>query len=347
MVDPEGTCGSDWSGPGWVDAVTEATLGATRRASRERLLQTQVRVAYFVQSHQCPRQVERLLGALRRGSPDALLVVGHCPDGEPLDAAVLAGLGALHFSHRRRCHRGYWSLLEPYFDAVELLSKQSIDYQWLVYLSGQDYPVRPLAELEAELAGTDYDGYLTWRHVDARSDDGRKRQGRVRYLYRYFELPGWEALLRFVRPLNRLQNAFNVHLTYGPRLGIRARFPGAVSGRTPFVGSQWTTLRRCCAEQVAASARSGGAEVAHFERTVCPDEAFAQTALVNDGGFHLANDNLRFVDFAGSRDGHARVLTCADCQTLVAGNYYFARKFDLDVDAAALDWLDAHLAAPG
>ena len=306
-----------------------------------------MRVAYFVQSHHCPRQVERLLGALRRGSPDALLVVGHCPAGEPLNARVLDALGALHFVHRRQCQRGYWSLLEPYFDAVELLAGQLGDYQWLVYLSGQDYPIRPLAELEAELAASDFDGYLTWRHLDARSPDGRRRQGRVRYLYRYFDLPGWEAALRLVLPLNRLQNGFNVHLTYGPRLGIRARFPGTASGRVPFVGSQWTTLRRRCAEQVAAAARSRNTEVAHFERTVCPDEAFAQTALINDGSFRLANDNLRFVDFTGSRDGHARVLTCADCAALVAGRYFFARKFDLAIDAAPLDWLDAHIAAAG
>lgn len=304
-----------------------------------------MRVAYFVQSHRNPRQVERLLGALRRGSPDALLVVGHCPDGEPLNAAVLDRLGVLQFAHRQRCHRGYWSLLTPYFDAVDLLSSQLVDYQWLVYLSGQDYPIRPLAELEAVLASTGYDGYLTWRPVEARSPDGRRRQGRVRYLYRYFELPGWEAALRFLRPLNRLQNVFNVHLTYGPRLGIRARYPGGATGQAPFVGSQWTILRRRCAEQLLATARSRSKMVVHFERTVCPDEAFAQTVLINDGNFRLFNDNLRFVDFNGSPDGHPRTLARADCPDLVAGGYYFARKFDLDVDAAALDWLDEHLAS--
>lgn len=304
-----------------------------------------MRVAYFVQSHRSPRQLERLLGVLRRGSPDALLVAGYCPTGEPLDAAVLDRLGVLYFTHRRRCHRGYWSLLEPYFDAVELLARQPAGYEWLVYLSGQDYPIRPLAELEAALAATDYDGYLTWRPADARSPDGRRRQGRVRYLYRYFDLPGWEPMLRLVRPLNRLQNAFNVHLTYGPRVGIRTRFPGAAAGRAPFVGSQWTTLRRRCAEQLLATARGGGELVSHFERTVCPDEAFAQTVLVNDGGFRLCNESLCFVDFQGSRDGRPRVLTRADCLALAAGRHYFARKFDLDVDAAALDWFDAHLAS--
>jgi hypothetical protein len=305
-----------------------------------------VRVAYFVQSHRDPRQVERLLGTLRRGSPDAVLVVGHCAAGEALDAGVLDGLGALYFAHRQRCRRGYWSLLEPYFDAVELLARQAVGYEWLVYLSGQDYPVRPLADLEAVLASTDHDGYLTWRPVDARSADGRRRQGRVRYLYRYFDLPGWERALRLLRPLNRFQNVFNVHLTYGPRLGVRSRFPGP-PGRAPFVGSQWTTLRRHCAERILATARDDGDLVSHFQRTVCPDEAFAQTVLIHDGAYHLCNDNQRFVDFQGSRDGHARTLTLADCPALVTGGYHFARKFDCDVDATALDWLDAHLGAMG
>ena len=301
-------------------------------------------VAYFLQTHREPEQIYRLLATLRRGSPGAPLLVGHCPSAEPLDRARLDRVGALCFRPARQARRGDWSLLEPYFTAVETFDRNGVAYDWLVYLSGQDYPVQPLARTEARLTGGPWDGYLTWRSADVPSADGRRHQAQRRYLYRYRDLPRARPLLAALRPLNGAQPWWHVHLTYAPRLGVRAR-------RTPFGpqlrlywGSQWTMLRRSCAERVAEAGRSASALADHFARTVCPDEAFAQTVLVNDGRFRLCDANLRYADLAGTRDGRPRVLRLADGPALVAGGHCFARKFDLAADAAILDWLDERIA---
>ncbi|HEX2164829.1 MAG TPA: hypothetical protein VHM02_12840 [Thermoanaerobaculia bacterium] len=297
-----------------------------------------MRVAYFVQSHRAPPQVLRLLATLRRGSPDALLLVGHDPTGEPLDRGALAALGADLFHPAEPPRRGRWSLFAPYVEAVERLAATGADYDWLVYLSGQDYPVAPLAESEGRLAESDADGYLTWIDAAAPSAEGRRRQGRLRYLYQYRELPRRAGALRLLRRANGLQPWWHVHLTYGPLLGVRARATPFGPALRPAWGSQWTTLRRAAAEAVAAAARGPLAD--WFRRTVCPDEAFAQTVLVSDPRFRLVNDNLRFADVAGARDGHPRVLRLADGPALVAGGYAFARKLDLAAEPALFDWLD-------
>jgi hypothetical protein len=297
-------------------------------------------VAYFVQSHHRPAQALRLLGTLRRGSPDAVLVVGHCPAGEPLDATALDRLDALHFRHRRPGRRGTWSLFEPYLDAVELLTARDVPFDWLVYLSGQDYPVQPLALSEAYLQTTAHDGFLSWRDAWEPSPEGRRRQGRLRYGFQYYAPPALAPLLRVLRAANGIQRLWHVQLTYGPLLGVRAL-------RTPFrddfrayVGSQWTTLRRACAELVLSRAREDHELRRYFERTLCPDEAFAQTVLVNDGRFRLRNDPLRFVDFAATRTGHPRTLDLADAAAITTGAFHFARKFDAHTDPAVMDWLD-------
>ena len=300
-------------------------------------------VAYFVQSHRGIPQLLRLLSALRRGSPDAPIVLGHCPMGPALPASELSRLGVISFLHRQRARRGHWSMLEPYFDAIELLAERGVAYEWLVYLSGQDYPVKPLAAIEEELRGSPRDAYLTWRRADEPSPEGRRRQGLVRYHYRYRELPRLAWLVRALRPLNGLQRLFHAHLTYGPRLGIRLRHPPLPAGKAVYYGSQWTTVRRRCAEALAEAAREDTMLVAYFAHTICPDEAFAQTCLVN-AGFELDDDNLRFVDMAGSRDGHPRLLALADAERLVAGRYHFARKVDVERDPLLVDWLDRRLA---
>jgi hypothetical protein len=302
-----------------------------------------LRVAYFVQSHRQPEQVFRLLQRLREGSPGAALVVGHCPTQPALDPGRLRALDVLDFRHARQGRRGYWSLLEPYFTAVELLAERGVAYDWLVYLSGADYPLQPLARTEAELAASEIDGYMTWWPITAPFEDGRRRQGTVRYGYRYTDYPRLLPLLRVLRKLNGWQPWFQVHLTYGPRLGVRQRHVPALVGRTVYRGSQWTTLRRVCAERVAAATREEPDLVRYFEGTVCSDEAFVQTVLLADSSLRLCNDHRRWITPVFDRDGRPGTLRLADGPALVESGRHFGRKVDPEVDVALLDYLDAYL----
>ncbi len=179
---------------------------------------------------------------------------------------------------------------------------------------------------------------------------GRRRQGVVRYYYQYFDAPGWIApALRFFRWSNRVQSLMHLHLVYGPRVGLRRRPTPWNGDLTCYAGTQWSTLRRECAEYVVERVRSDGALMRWFERTICADEAVVQTLLVNSGRFNLCNDDLRFADFTGSRDGRPRTLTADDVPAITGSTCYFARKFDPGHDARVLDLLDERIcsSAPG
>jgi hypothetical protein len=243
--------------------------------------------------------------------------------------------------------RGRLSLLAPYRLAVERLARDQVDYDWLIYLSGQDYPTAPLARTEAFLRASEADGYLTyWAAFEPVNPWGRRRQGVVRYGYQYRRAgPRLARCLPALRFLNRLQSHWHVHLTYGPFVGVRAR-------RTPFgprlvcyAGSQWTTLRRACVEHLSERFACERELLAYYERCICADESIVQTLLVNSRRFRLVADHYRYIDFAGSRTGSPRTLTCADLDTLAARRYQFARKFDTAVDAEVLDRLDERIFA--
>jgi hypothetical protein len=114
----------------------------------------------------------------------------------------------------------------------------------------------------------------------------------------------------------------------------------------PYGGSQWTILRRACAEFAVGRVHAGDPVVRWFQRTICPDEAVVQTLLVHAGRFRLVDDDLRFVDMAGSRDGRPRTLGSGDLAALLGGSHFFARKFDPAVDGGVLDALDGRLGLP-
>lgn len=306
------------------------------------------RLCFFIQNHRPPAQAARLIRALRAAGDTPFILVGHDPfAGAGSAREVGLALDVPVFGFPEPARRGYFSLLRPYFDAVEWLSERGIAYDWLVYLSAQDYTTRPVRELAAMLAGSPADGFLRhWPAYAPATPWGRRSQGRRRYALQYRDAPrAFLPLLRSLRWINGLQPIIHLHLVYGPRIGFRA--PGSPFGRGapgPFGGTQWTILRRECAEYATERVRAGDPAVRWFERTVCPDEAVVQTLLASAGRFRLVDDDLRYVDMAGSRDGRPRILGMGDWAALVRGQHYFARKFDPAVDARVLDALDGRLA---
>jgi hypothetical protein len=304
-----------------------------------------MRLCYFIQNHLPPPQVSRLARTLRRSQPEAFVLVGH--DAFAGQASVDEMRRALDvdvFAVREPARRGYFSLLQPYFEAVEWLADRGVDYDWITYLSAQDYPTRPLARFEALLAASEHDGFLRyWDAAAPVNPWGRRRQGVCRYYFQYSDAPRWAApALRPLRSLNGAQSLMHVHLVYGPRVGFRRKAPFG-PGLTCYAGTQWTTLRRACAEYAAEQVRADGPLIRWFRRTICSDEAVVQTLLVNNGRLRFVNDDLRYMDFAGSRDGRPRTLTVEDLPRLTGGPFYFARKFDLQRDARVLDLLDERI----
>jgi hypothetical protein len=207
-----------------------------------------MRVCYLSQAHRQPRQIARLARTLGRMSPGALLLIVHDDTGCAIDPATVRGDAETHcLPVRGPLRRGYLSLLDPWLSGIEWLRRRGLDYDWLVYLSGRDYPTLPLGRSEAALAAAECDGFLRWwPALGPGGPWSRRRQGSRRYY---------------------------LHLAYGPRVGDRARKTPFVGGRVCYAGWQWTTLRRSCAERVLETVERDRALVAYYRCTVCPDVA--------------------------------------------------------------------------
>jgi hypothetical protein len=305
-----------------------------------------MRIAYLIQNHRPPRQAERLITALRRGGDCRILLCHDEFAGLCSADALRAELRVEVLTVRRPVRRGYLSMIEPYFDGVRHLAESGEAYDWLVYLSAQDYPIRPVVELARLLERTAFDGFLRhWPAFGNRNPWGRLVQGDRRYGFQYFEAPRWtRPALRLLRGLNGIQDLMHVHLVYGGRLGLRRAGSPFRDGYGCWAGTQWSVLRRAAAEAATESFFAAAGPRAWFERTICPDEAVVQTVLLNSGRFSFTDDDLRFVDFTGSRDGHPRLLSSADLPRLAESGKHFARKFDFETDRDVLDRLDELIA---
>jgi hypothetical protein len=298
-----------------------------------------VRAAYHIQSHTLPAQLVRLIRTIRTSSPTSLVVVSHSATAPEPELGELAADPAVIV---RRVPDGYgdFSHIDRWLEAVDLLEARGEDYDWLCNISGQDYPLVPLAQAEKELVAGGADAYLQQFPVFTPGGKWPRSKGLTRYAFSYARLPLPATVLRRLRPLaavNKVQPLLRFNWAYGA-IGVRRRVPIPAAD---FVGgSFFCSMSRDCALYVRDWTRQNPALVGYFRRVLAPEEVFFQTVLRGAGRFELANDSKRYFDFRGSTGNHPKVLQVGDLPRMESRGAHFARKLDERVDPALLDVLD-------
>jgi hypothetical protein len=298
---------------------------------------------FLIQSHKDPEQLARLVRTLRTGCPNSVVLISHDFRATPLPRATFGGDNNVHVIQGKG-GRGDFTIVDGYLAALRWLRDNKVDYTWLTNLSGQDYPVTPLANFARELATAPHDGFL---HHSAELALSRP-DGYDRYYFQYRKLKEnlsvtERALLRVPRvALERVSAPYRINTSYGLMVGRRARPAPFNADFRCYAGSYWHTIRRRCADYLLDFVEREPTLLDYLKRVLVPDECFFQTVLVNQPGFRFVNDNRRYFDMRGARHGHPKVMTEADMPKFLGGRYFFARKFEWSSGTALLDKLDRH-----
>ena len=288
-------------------------------------------VVYIVISHRNPEQVVRLVRVLREG-PSARVLVRHDPLGERLEGEEIEAAGGEPVEDRIKSRWGSWSHLRLMVSCLREATARH-DPDWVLILSGQDYPLRPIADIEADLDTSPADARLgSVRQVETHRPAIGDDEFFLRCRYRHYARPRVfpSSLPGPIRPL-----AYARELP--PLLGVRRidRAPLAL-----FASADWLTLGRAGIRAVLAASENRRL-TRHFRRVAVPSESFFASVLLGDLSLIVERDNRRFSAFvAGSP--HPDTLTSDDYDRLLASGADFARKFDAARDPHVLDLLDEH-----
>ncbi len=280
-----------------------------------------MKVAHLILAHKGPAQLARLLDALAHPDVHCYVHLDQKTNAEPF--AYLRHRPGVFFTRTRLSVTwGGYSLTQVVLDCLRELLAHPARYECLNVLSAQDYPLQPVAHVQAFLEAHQGQSFLECERPD--SAWWRANQRRVtRYYLTDFRFPGRYAV----------QRALNAVLP-------ARQFPlaGALHGG-PMGG--WYTLSRAAAEYVVTFL-ARHAPLRRFARlTWGSDEFLVPTVLLNSplADTIVATDNLRYIDWSGG-GASPKTLTHADWPALHASPKLWARKFDLAVDATILDYLD-------
>jgi Core-2/I-Branching enzyme len=290
-----------------------------------------VTVVYVVLSHRNPEQVVRLVRVLREG-PSSRVLVRHDPRGEKLAKEQIEAAGGEPLEDRLKVRWGGWSQLKLILACLREAAERH-DPDWTLILSGQDYPLRPLADIEADLDASPADARLgDVRRVETRRPAAGDDEFFLRCRYRHYARPRVfpSSLPRSLRPLAYARDL-------PPLIGVRRTVPAPL---TFFASADWVTLGRAGVRAVLGASEHRRL-MRHFRRVAVPSESFFASVLVGDPSLIVERDSRRFASFAHGA-AHPDTLTSNDFDRLLASGADFARKFDATAEPRVLDMLDEH-----
>ena len=279
-----------------------------------------MRIAYLIVAHRQPDQLERLLRAIH--DPDNLYLL-QLDSKAPRElharmSTFAARQSNLALAPARDIRWASWSLMDARLEGIERLLAMGRPWDLLINLSGQCFPLRTQPQIRAALDDQPgrnfvetFDPLTTW--VDPYA---RVRRIRIEVPFRStgYNLPRlrvdrWQRHLgdaRFVggSPYAGLTREFCEHLIRSPLL---------------------PRYRRC------------------LRFAYRPDEVLLPTFIMNSPmKDSVVNRNFHRVDWRAG-GSHPRTCTIDDAAELLASEAFFARKFDIDVDAPIVDLLESRL----
>lgn len=301
---------------------------------------------YLILSHNKLDQLLRLIKTLRAGSPESAILLHHDAKSALPDMGKLNEIGGVYLVEPRvPVQWGDVSQLDALLGCITY-AIQKLDFSWIAVISGQDYPLRHLAVIEAELRDTSYDAFVKATPVAT-------GPYRTRYYLRYYPMPGFHYAYLFPRPLlsamawlrcefNRRQSLLRIEggsRGTARRLGIRALSQPFSDDFVCYKGSDWFTLSRRAVEYLISSSQNRPEVLEHYRRTFIPSESYYQTVLCNAKELKICDDHRHFIVWEAATS-HPKTLTIHDLDVMVQSGKDWGRKFDTTVDSAVLDALD-------
>lgn len=270
------------------------------------------RVVYLVLTHQFPALIHRLVRILLEESANAFVVVHHDATHCLLPALPEQQVHVL--GDPVRTARGDMTFVTATLRGIEWI-RAHLDYDWIVHISGQDYPLVHLGQVDAALATSPYDAYLRFQPLEQAAAMCAER-----YLRRWYSLKvpfRRRKRIIFSRP-------YNVVFTDRFRC---------------YKGSQWWTLSRPAIDTMMDFLARTPRYWKQYERSFIPIESFLPTIVLNTV-LKVFPHHMRYLVWGAAENRHPEVLTMRDLPAMLASGDWFARKFNPDVSAEVLDRLD-------
>jgi Core-2/I-Branching enzyme len=275
-----------------------------------------MKIAHVLLVHKNPQQIVRLIKRLSHPDIDCWVHIDKKFD-TPEFRKVLSSENIFYVTPNINVGWGCYNTVEAMLLGMQNIIAAKENYDYITFLSGQDYVLQPPAA---------FLNYL-------KANNGLE----------FIGIQPYEVSIHNIIRLKKYH--FNDYSFFGKNLletfinkiTPERKFPYPYEVRK---GPQWLTITKNAAIYIADFVANNPRYVNYFRKVHIPDEFFFQTILFNSAFKHKIKDGVfHYTDWSENK-AHPRLLTINDKQNILASDYFFSRKFDATVDATILDLID-------
>lgn len=282
--------------------------------------------AYIILAHKNEEMVKRLVDRLDDNDSNFFLHVDLNSNIKGF-REIFRNTPAVRFLPRERTGWGSFGLVKATLNAMRIV--QGGDYEKVILLSGQDYPIKSNEEIDRFFRDSPYNIFMD--HFPLPNHHKWGPGGGMYRVNKYFF-----GLSFVMRMIAKTANFMGIVLPFAKRREL--------PDMKPFSGSQWWAMDRRAVNYILEYIASHPEYVRYHQHTFAADELFFQMILLNcpDKSLrdNIANDNLRFMKWKNGTVAHPEILGVSDVESISGSDALFARKFDPAVDSDVIDVID-------
>jgi hypothetical protein len=276
-----------------------------------------MRVAHLILTYTDPKQTERMIQMMQHRDFDFYIHVDKKIDVNP--HLFLKNFENVYFINNRTNVKwaGFNTVLAT-FECIKEIVASGVEYDFINFLSGQDYPIKPVGELVDFFKQNIGKEFLSYRDIKNDWKEGLIRMERYFFTnYNFIGKNTLERLLSFIMPRRKLP--YNLH---------------------PYGKSMFWMLSPKTAKYVVDKVENDAVLTDFFSLCWGSDEFVFQTILLN--GEHkneIVNNNFRYIDWSMG-GASPKILDEHDFEAIKNSDMLFARKVDPKKSAKLLDLID-------
>ncbi len=329
-----------------------------------------MKLAYIILAHKNSAQVIRLINALNHEDTSFVIHVSKTAEkgfNKELKRS-LKNKPNLWFCKRENSSHYFFGVVKGTLNALKLLIKKAPDFEYVNFLTGQDYPIKSskfINEFFNQNNGREFIRY--WPMFPEEDSDFFKNHpwGEFRQMYRIdryhfkwfnknYAIPEllsrrlidhslWQTIKIFLyeSPLYIKEKRWRDELILMVLSRILPEKRKIPTQFTSYGGKTWWSLTKPCADFIINFSKKNIKFNRYCKHTLLPDEMYFQTILLNSPfKDKIENDYLREIEWEGGDGTHPIIFTKKDIERLKNSKNLFARKFDLDIDSDIFDLID-------
>lgn len=300
---------------------------------------------YLILAHKNPQQLARMIKALDNGNSKFFIHLDAKTPIEPF-TAQLEDEHIVFIPERERCVWGDFSIVLATIHLMEAAAKVQ-NKGFFILMSGQDYPIKPIGELDAFLEENAQCDFIDYLPLEQKWKPKMVKDKLAHYHILHSETRGDSNCYAPFSRSSLFQKGRTLwHLLKG-RLSLEnfKKLRQLPRREAPFAqqyaGSQFWAFSENTFYDVLTYIQKHHEELElYYQYTSSPDEVYFHSILLNlkeEGRKIILKNQLTYVNYFRKNN----VFLTEDFEKLTsAKEQFFARKFDMEIDVEILNKLD-------